>query len=533
MAHADIISVPDHVNIQGDSNGWEAMERDSGGHWAWKGVNVETAKEKEQLLVTLYSGKIPVKRIILKWRVNLLPGARMLGDHWERGYGDLEWRGVVPERIMPWYFLMYDGKATHGYGVRTQPNAMCFWMVDEKYISLCLDVRCGGEGVTLGGRTLEVAAVISRQGKENETPFAAASAFAKMLCDNPLLPEQPVYGGNNWYYAYGKSSHEQILRDAELIASLSPANGNRPFMVIDDGWQLCHYKLCNGGPWSCGNYQFPDMQRLAGQMKVEGTKPGLWIRPLMTSEKVPESWQLPERRFRAQERDQYLDPSVAEVLDLVSRDISRIASWGYKLVKHDFSTYDILGRWGFEMDSRLTNDGWHFSDRSKTTAEVITGLYRTIRRAAGNMLVLGCNTVGHLGAGIFELQRTGDDISGVQWERTRKMGINTLAFRMNQHGAFFAADADCAAITEKVPWHLSEQWLRLLSLSGTPLFVSAAPEAMGKEQTDAVKKAFDAASRPAPAGEPLDWAYSSCPAKWKLGKEIVEFDWHGNNKSIL
>ena len=465
---------------------------------------------------------------MLKWNANVTPGVLLLGDHWERGYGDLEWRGIVPERIMPWYFLMYDGKSTHGYGVRTQPNAMCFWKVDTKYITLCLDVRCGGEGVILGDRVLDMATVISRQGDENETPYAAAAAFAGLLCDNPLMPDQPVYGGNNWYHAYGKSSHEQILRDAELIASLASSNGNRPFMVIDDGWQLCHTKTCNGGPWSGGNYQFPDMQRLAGQMKVEGTKPGLWLRPLMTCEKVPENWLLPDRRFRTPEHGQYLDPSIPEVLDLVSRDISRIASWGYKLVKHDFSTYDILGRWGFEMDLELTNDGWHFADRSKTTAEIIAGLYGTIRRAAGNMLVLGCNTVTHIAAGVFEIQRTGDDTSGVQWERTRKMGINTLAFRMNQHGTFFAVDADCAAITDKLPWALSEQWLRLLSLSGTPLFVSAAPEAMGKEQLAAVKKAFDAASRPIQAGEPLDWMYSTCPAKWKLDGEIVELDWYGN-----
>ncbi len=524
MAYSDIIAIPDHVIIQGNS-GWVPMERGNDGHWHGKGVDVETAKEEEQLLIMLYSGKTPIKRIILKWRADLSHGTQLLGDHWERGYGDLEWRGIVPERVMPWYFLLNDGKATHGYGVMTQPNAMCFWMADTKYMTLCLDVRCGGEGVILGSRTLHGASVIARKGNENETPFEAAAAFCKLMCPNPLQPKQPVYGGNNWYYAYGSSSHEQILRDAELIASLSPSNDNRPFMVIDDGWQLCHTKACNGGPWSFGNYLFPDMQRLAGQMKVEGTKPGLWMRPLMTAEKVPDSWRLPGKRFKAPEYDQYLDPSLPEVLDMVSRDIGRISAWGYRLVKHDFSTYDLLGRWGFDMNWELTNDGWHFADRTKTTAEIIAGLYRTIREAAGNMMVLGCNTVTHIAAGFFEIQRTGDDTSGVQWERTRKMGINTLAFRMGQHGAFYAVDADCAAITDKVPWSLSEQWLRLLSLSGTPLFVSAAPEAMGKEQEEALKKAFDAASRPLPPGEPLDWMHSTCPAKWKLGEGIMEFDW--------
>ena len=34
---------------------------------------------------------------------------KILGDHWERGYGDLAWRGIEPERIMPWYMLVSDG----------------------------------------------------------------------------------------------------------------------------------------------------------------------------------------------------------------------------------------------------------------------------------------------------------------------------------------------------------------------------------------------------------------------------------------
>ena len=37
--------------------------------------------------------------------------------------------------------------------------------------------------------------------------------------------------------------------------------------------------------------------------------------------------------------------------------------------------------------------------------------------------------------------RTGDDTSGRIWERTRRMGVNTLAFRLPQHNAFYHIDA--------------------------------------------------------------------------------------------
>ena len=74
------------------------------------------------------------------------------------------------------------------------------------------------------------------------------------------------------------------------------------------------------------------------------------------------------------------------------------------------------------MGHVITRPGWHFGDGTKTTAEVVLGLYGAILRAAGDSLVLGCNCMGHLGGGLMHLNRTGDDTSGVPWERTRQRG---------------------------------------------------------------------------------------------------------------
>ena len=82
------------------------------------------------------------------------------------------------------------------------------------------------------------------------------------------------------------------------------------------------------------------------------------------------------------------------------------------------------------MVNELTDRGWSFTDRGRTTAEIVRALYEAIRASAGPAELIGCNTIGHLGAGLFELQRIGDDTSGNEWSRTRKMGVNTLAFRL-------------------------------------------------------------------------------------------------------
>ena len=113
-----------------------------------------------------------------------------------------------------------------------------------------------------------------------------------------------------------------------------------------------------------------------------------------------------------------------------------------------------------------------FADKTRTTAQIVKDFYRTIRNAAGDdVMIIGCNTISHLSAGMFEIQRTGDDTSGHEWKRTREYGINTLAFRMAQQDTFYQADADCVGITGKVAWEKNRQWLDVLAKSGTPLFV--------------------------------------------------------------
>ena len=118
------------------------------------------------------------------------------------------------------------------------------------------------------------------------------------------------------------------------------------------------------------------------------------------------------------------------------------------------------------------------------------------------MYLIGCNTFSHLSAGIFELNRIGDDTSGNEWSRTLKMGVNTLGFRLPQHNTFYAADGDCVGLTTRIPWEKNKQWLRLLAESSAPLFISAQPEALGEEQKQYIREAFKAAAKVQPLAEP-------------------------------
>jgi alpha-galactosidase len=512
----DIQRPPDAVIVQTATD--ERSLSRSGDRWSSDSVTVVTTGER----VSLSSPSIAIKRIHLRWRGDLQTTRLILGDAWERGYGDLEWRSWVPDRVMPWYVAAYDGTLTHAYGVRTGARSFCFWQVDPRGISLWADVRSGGSGVQLGSRMLDVCDVVSRAGRADESAFAAIHAFCRQMCANPRMPAQPVYGSNDWYWAYGKNSVETVVADAEHIVELSPTGGNRPFAVIDDGWQPVRGKDKAGvGTWDHGNEKFGDMSTVAARIKGAGARPGIWVRPLQALADTPDSWRLPRDK-------QYLDPTIPEVRAKVADDIARVRQWGYELIKHDYTTFDLFGRWGFQMGAAMTRDGWTFAaGPSQTTAEVIDDLYRTIRVAAADSLVIGCNTVSHLSAGHFEICRVGDDTSGTEWPRTRKMGVNTLAFRGVQHGAFYVADADCVGVTNAVPWSLNRQWLDVLARSGTMLFVSLAPDALGTEQRRDLRSALALAAVAHPLAEPLDWQRTVYPSRWKMMGREWRYDWVG------
>lgn len=534
MTFFDLMTPPTVVTVFTGDRTFSLSPRNAG-HWTGGEAALDFEPRAGALTVLLTAGAEPIERIQLRWALRVPDELRYSGDAWERGYGDLEWRFLVPDRVMPWYFLAFDGHATHAYGVKVQAGALCCWMVDSAGVSLWLDVRNGGLGVELNGRPLQVCEIVTRQGREGEPPFAAAQAFCRVMCPQPRLPAQPVYGSNNWYYAYGKSSHAEILADTQLLVELTPGVENRPYMVIDGGWQpRAAADIICGGPYEPGSAQFPDMAGLAAQMSALGARPGIWIRPLVAYPGDPAEYLLnPVRAVNPSEMGAILDPTHPEVLVRLSEDIRRLRTWGYELIKHDFSTFDIFGRWGFQMGAKVTNAGWNFRDHSRTNAEIILDLYKTIRAAAdavttptnGTPVIIGCNTIGHLTAGLYELQRAGDDTSGREWERTRKMGINTLAFRGPQHNTFFAVDADCMGYTESMPWEPNRQWLDLLARSGTPLFVSADPRLTGPVQRQALKAAFARAARPQPQAEPLNWLSNACPTRWQTAEGVVEYDW--------
>jgi alpha-galactosidase len=279
----DLLRVPDAVTAYSRLEEPLQLQR-SGSEWRGHGVTVESKAGREELAIAVAAPQVELKFIHVRWRMTVAENLIALGDHWERSYGDLVWRNIIPERVMPWYFATDDGSVCHAYGVKTGAGALCFWQLDPQGVSLWLNTANGGSGVRLGQRTLAVATVVTRRGSTGEGPTSALHDFCRQMCSQPALPVEPVYGTNDWYYAYGKNTAQQILKDTEFIAGLSESNAVRPFSVIDMGW-------------ADGSKTYGSMARLADDIRSRKARPGIWIRPLEAAAGTDAALLLPAARF--------------------------------------------------------------------------------------------------------------------------------------------------------------------------------------------------------------------------------------------
>ena len=476
-----------------------------------KDVNVSLDGSK--LCVTLHNTKVSF--VYVTFPRDFSDDAYIYGDDFERGYGDLRFEQNRKDALY-WYYIATDNGRHFAGGVKTLPNALCAWRVRPDCVELVCDLRSGTDPLEFDG-TLELCELVFAEGDGDLHAFC--HDFCKSLAVNARTVDRPVFGTNDWYCNYGNNSYDKIIRMAKFTTRCAKGLPYKPYVVVDDGWQINRHDGFIGGEWDTPNERFGDMAKLAKEITDMGAIPGLWFRPLQSKKNLPDE-------CFTNKRDHLLDPSHPIVLKTVAEDIKRFYSWGFRVVKYDFVTIDVFGCWGNNMSRDNFADEYHFFDKTKTTAQIIKNFYKTMRDAApDDLILLGCNAIGHLAVGYIDMQRTGDDTSGRDWSRTRKMGVNTLAFRMMQHKAFYESDADCVGLTKDISLERNKKWLDVLSKSSTPLFVSVHDEMQTDEVAELVAAAFKNSVKYREASKPVDLLETRTPKKWESEFAADEYDW--------
>ena len=161
----DLLRSPDHVSVRFGTRDIVRLQYSTQA-WTCPGIRISAepigAGVHSELPINVSNEGKNLTYIHLRWEGRESEALLSIGDHWERSYGDLEWRGTIPERVMPWYFLTFDGERVNGCGVKTQPSAFCFWQRDSKGITLSIDLHNGGEATELGNRELHACSVVTR-----------------------------------------------------------------------------------------------------------------------------------------------------------------------------------------------------------------------------------------------------------------------------------------------------------------------------------------------------------------------------------
>ena len=479
--------------------------------------------------IIVYPCDKPIKRIKLRWRGDMSDAQLILGDAFERNYSysfgfDLFgfWHTLMPERKMPWYFHVFDGERLNCFGVKTGPDAVCYFQCDERGITLWLDMRNFSGGVSLK-EPLLAAEVVCREGEYGEDPYVAAQSFCRMMCEKPVLPKTPIFGVNNWYWAYGNISHDSVMGECDQLMDMCSDAVNKPFMIIDDGWQSGRHKneegnVYNGGPWTTSLPAFPSMADTAAKIREKGAIPGLWFRPLLAYGDLPSGIVSPYQNHPV---GTMIDATHPDVLDMTYISVKTMVDWGYGLIKHDFTTYDTIG-----LFDTLPDGDAHFYDKSVTNCTMLKRLFKTIQNAAGDAEVIGCNAANHLVAGIHSSNRSGHDTSGNSFEITRIAGAASL-IRLPQNNTFFSVDPDCAAFTERVPIDINLDFLEACANTGVVTLASVKPGILKGKDLARIRKIYKTASEGGIGAVPDKWVGNNAPSRFTAPSgEKFDYDWY-------
>ncbi len=248
--------------------------------------------------------------------------------------------------------------------------------------------------------------------------FAAMRAWGDAQQDSPLPPEPQPIGWNSWDYYRWTITEDEVLKNAEFIASDPVLSKHVRRIIVDDGWQYCY------GEWDANPLFKSGMDTLARNLRAMGFVPGLWMCPGIAE---PHSriaqWQTdwlamseggdPCLSFDCMRRKGFIiDPTLPEVKQWLHDLFTRYVGMGYGYFKTDF------------LMPVCTAPRYH---REVPRGQIIRELMEPIAGALrGKADLLGCGYDYNGGCDLVRMVRAGSDIHST-WGCTKSNAISVAA----------------------------------------------------------------------------------------------------------
>ena len=257
------------------------------------------------------------------------------------------------------------------------------------------------------------------------TTFAAVTdglqamrAWGDAQQTSPLPSEPQPVGWNSWDYYRWTITEDEVLKNAEFIASDPVLSKYVKRIIVDDGWQYCY------GEWDPNPFFKSGMDTLARNLRKMGFVPGLWICPgIAEPHSIIAQWQTdwlamseggdPCLSFDCMRRKGFIiDPTVPAVKKWLFDLFTRYADMGYGYFKTDFLM-------------PVTRAPRYHRDipRGQIIRELMTPITDAIR---GKADLLGCGYDYTGGCDLVRMVRAGSDIHST-WGNAKSNAISVAA----------------------------------------------------------------------------------------------------------
>ena len=307
------------------------------------------------------------------------------------------------------------------------------------------------------------------------------------------VPCGPPCGWTSWPSYQSNISEAEVLRNTELLKGTLKPYG-LDMILVEAGWQRGGH--VSGGPWKAGD-RFPHgIAWLGAQLRAQGFRPGIWIRPLEVD-------------------GLRLDPSSPFTHTTLRNEVRRLVEeGGFSALKIDFLHDDAFRR----------DDSYLPDDATITALEALRATITAIRAGLGDEpFLVGSNVTPGAGLGIVDADRSAEEVAAKSWRTIKEQGVRPAAARYALHGRWWTNVPGSVVVRPPLTLGQARAWASLCALAGGMVMVGDRMAALPADRLDVLKRVMPAYGA---CARPIDLFENDCPEVWHLPVEAAGERWH-------